>query len=54
MLKKLRTLLAASLLVTTLVANANAFTTDSDNALTRPTSAVCWIYFYGMWLPYEC
>ena len=57
MMKKLRVLLTASLLITALVSNADAFTTDdTDGALnpSRPRSAVCYFYWYGMYIPYEC
>ena len=50
MVRKLRTFLAALLLVPLLYSNANAFTTPDDGALnpSRPTS-VCWIYWNGQW-----
>jgi len=56
MMKKLRTLLAAALLVPALFSNASAFTTESNGDLTvgRPTSGVCWFNAGGMWFPYPC
>ena len=56
MLKKLRILLATSLLVPMLVSNANAFTTDSDDALNpaRPRAGMCYMYWQGMWIAYYC
>ena len=52
MMKKLRTLLTASLLVTALVSNANAFTTDSESVVNTSHSAWCsvalgdWVWWY--------
>ena len=56
MMKKLRIVLAASLLSSALIANANAFTSDSDDAFnpTRPRAGVCYYYWFGIWYPYEC
>ena len=56
MMRKLRTFLAALLLVPVLFSNASAFTAESDAALNpaRPPSAVCWINIGGMWIPYYC
>jgi hypothetical protein len=56
MMKKLRIVLAASLLSSALISNANAFTIDSDDALnpTRPKAGWCYYYWMGMWYYYEC
>ena len=57
MMKKLRVLLTASLLVTALVSNANAFTTDdSDGASSpsRPRSDWCSAYWNGQWWTWPC
>ena len=56
MMRKLRTLLAALLLVPALFSNASAFTTESDGALNpaRPPANVCWWYYNGMPIPYLC
>jgi hypothetical protein len=56
MLKKLRTFLAAMLLVPLLTLNANAFTTDANNVLTPPQQSSGWCYFYwnGRWWLMPC
>lgn len=41
MMKKLRILLSASLLVTALVSNANAFTTDGESVVNTSHSGWC-------------
>ena len=55
MLKKLRTLFAALLLVPALFSNASAFTSGDDAVNpARPPSATCTFYWYGIWITYEC
>ena len=54
MMRKLRTLLAAALLVPALFSTANAFTTDGDSALNPSRSETCYIYWNGMWYEWEC
>ena len=56
MMRKLRTLVAALLLVPALYSNANAFTTDGGANLnpSRPTAAWCFFYWNGMYIVYEC
>jgi hypothetical protein len=56
MIRKLRVLVAALLLVPALYSNANAFTTESDGVLNpaRPPAAVCYFYWSGMWIVFEC
>ena len=51
MLKKLRIVLTASLLVVSLISNANAFTTDSEAALTTSRSEWC-TFDMGGWASY--
>jgi hypothetical protein len=56
MMRKLRTFLAALLLVPVLTFNASAFTTEGDDALnpSRPKSELCWYYWNGTWFEYAC
>jgi hypothetical protein len=54
MMKKLRIVMAASLLASALISNANAFTTETDGAVYRPHAAVCWYYWNGMWHAFQC
>ena len=54
MMKKLRIVLAASLLASALISNANALTTETDGAVYRPHAAMCWVYWGGIWYAYEC
>jgi len=54
MIKKLRIVLAASLLTSALISNANAFTTDSDAAFNTSRSAWCVIVVGGMYYWYPC
>jgi hypothetical protein len=56
MLRKLRTLLAALLLVPMLTANASAFTTEGEDALNpaRPRAGLCFFYWNGIWWAYDC
>jgi hypothetical protein len=57
MSKKLRTFLAAMLLVPLLTLNANAFTADADNAAFTPpqqSSGWCYIYHAGRWWLVPC
>jgi hypothetical protein len=55
-MRKLRIVLAASFLTSALIANANAFTTETDDALnpTRPKSGWCYYYVMGQWYYFEC
>lgn len=56
MMRKLRTFLAALLLVPVLFSNASAFTTQSEGALNpaRPPSNTCWYWYNGIPIPYPC
>ena len=56
MIKKLRTLLIASLLVPALFSNASAFTTEGDSAFdpSRSPAATCSFYWNGIWIVWEC
>jgi len=57
MLRKLRVLYVALLLVPALVSNAYAFTTAADDAglnPSKPKAGVCWINVGGVWYHYPC
>jgi len=55
MLKKLRIVLTASLLVAGLISNANAFTTDSEATVSTSRSTWCSVDLGGgWWLWYPC
>lgn len=56
MMRKLRTLLVALLLVPALFSNASAFTTQSDGALSlpRPPANTCYWWYNGFPIPYPC
>jgi hypothetical protein len=57
MLRKLRVLFVALLLVPALVSNAYAFTTAADDAglnPSKPKAGVCWINVGGVWYHYPC
>ena len=60
MLKKLRSFLAALLLVPVLTLNANAFTADAPASayaapeIPQQTSNACWVYFMGRWILIPC
>lgn len=57
MKRRMRTFLAALLLAPALILNANAFGTESDNAIlnpSRPVAGSCWIYFAGRWILVPC
>jgi hypothetical protein len=57
MMRKLRTLLTALLLVPVLSWNAHAFTTDSDSAVTTSrsqSSGWCVVYWNGAWYYVPC
>jgi hypothetical protein len=57
MLRKLRVLFVALLLVPALVSNASAFTTAADDAglnPSKPKAGWCWIYAGGVWYVYPC
>src|SRR5262245_46474437 len=54
MMKQLRTVFVALLLVPSLFSNANAFTTDSALNVGRPPAGICWIYWGGTWYPFPC
>jgi hypothetical protein len=57
MLKKLRSLSIALLLVPVLTMNAEAFTAPADDALVKPaqqSSGYCWFYFGSGWWLLPC
>ena len=57
MLRKLRVLFVALLVVPALVSNAYAFTTAADDAglnPSKPKAGVCWIFAGGFWYPVPC
>lgn len=60
MSKKLRSFLAALLLVPALTLNAHAFSTEGDaSGYTNPQAPqqsynLCWVYFVGRWMLLPC
>jgi hypothetical protein len=57
MMRKLRTCLAALLLIPGLALNANAFTIDGDSAAATSLSQSggwCVVYWNGAWYYYPC
>ena len=56
MMKKLRIVLAASLLSSAIISNANGFTAQTDEAVNpaRPKSAWCYYYWNGQLYYYPC
>ena len=57
MMRKLRTLLVALLLVPALSWNASAFSMQNDSATLSQTQSVtgyCWVYFGGRWIAIPC
>ena len=55
-MRKLRTFVAALLLVPLLTSNAGAFSTDNDGGLdpARPKSTWCYYYWNGQLFLYPC
>jgi hypothetical protein len=54
---KLRTLLAALILVPALTWNASAFSVEGSAASlnpTRPFAEYCWFYYQGRWIVVPC
>jgi hypothetical protein len=52
---KLRTFIAALLLVPALTMNANAFTLDTDGlSASQQVIGYCWIFYMGRWIAIPC
>ncbi len=57
MIRKIRTFVAALLLIPALTLNANAFTVDTDGvsvSSSQQVTAYCWVYFMGRWIMVQC
>jgi hypothetical protein len=55
MIRKMRTFVAALLLIPALTLNANAFTVDTDGvSASQQVTGYCWIYYMGRWIMIPC